>query len=255
MREIIIERLKELSSEREIKILYACESGSRAWGFPSPDSDFDVRFIYVESLDWHLSLNDQKDTIDIPINDELDIGGWELKKTLNLLRKSNAPLLEWIQSPIIYSLDHDFLSEIQKVSEAFFSPIACMHHYLSMSKKYTEACIGVEKVKLKRYFYALRTAMAGKWIRLNGSIAPIQLQEMLQLNNDEINDKINQLIDLKSSKNEDYLHPQEPLLNEFLKETIEENEKVAESLRPGNGNLVGLNDLFITTIKRYQYDN
>jgi predicted nucleotidyltransferase len=175
MRELIIERLKELSAERGIKILYACESGSRAWGFPSPDSDYDVRFIYAESLDWHLTLNDKKDTIDIPINDELDIGGWEIKKALNLLRKSNTPILEWIQSPIVYSADQNFLSAIQQLSKDFFSPISCMHHYLSMSRKYMEVCLGEDNIKLKRYFYALRTAMAGKWIRERGTVAPIVL--------------------------------------------------------------------------------
>lgn len=249
MNNIIKERLRELSEERNIKILYACESGSRAWGFPSPDSDYDVRFIYAESIDWHLSLNEQKDSIDIPINDELDIGGWEIKKTLNLLKKSNAPLLEWIQSPIVYSGDQKFLSALKNISKEFFSPISTMHHYLSMSKKYLEACLEKDEVKLKRYFYCIRTAMAGKWIREIGTMAPIRLQDMLILNDEEINLLINELIWLKASKGESYLHSKEPLLNDFLKDTIKENERVSGSLKAARGSLDKLNTLFRETIK------
>lgn len=94
MHTLIQKKLKEIEEEKEVKILFACESGSRAWGFPSPDSDYDVRFIYVRPIDWHLSLTAKKDTIDLPINNELDIGGWELKKACQLLKKSNAPLIE-----------------------------------------------------------------------------------------------------------------------------------------------------------------
>src|ERR1700677_3992429 len=97
-----------------VRVLYACESGSRAWGFASQDSDYDVRFIYVHSRDWYLSIEDRRDVIEEPISDSLDISGWELRKTLRLLRKSNPPLLEWLKSPGVYAGDEPFVSDFKQ---------------------------------------------------------------------------------------------------------------------------------------------
>ena len=221
MEKLVKEKLVEIESEYNTKILYACESGSRAWGFPSPNSDYDVRFIYSHDLDWYLSLRDKKDTIDLPINDDLDIGGWEIKKALGLLWKSNPPLLEWLQSPI-----------------------AVMHHYLSMSKKYLEACQQTDQVKLKKYFYALRTAIAGKWVREKGSIPHIELPKMFGVVTEEIQIKIEELIVIKSQQNEDYLHTREPLIDEFLSETIRQNEAVANDLPSANGDIEELDKFY-----------
>ena len=94
-------RLEKVQSEEEVKILYACESGSRAWGFPSNDSDYDVRFIYIRKPEFYLSIDEERDVIEKPILDDIDLSGWDLKKTLKLFRKSNPPLLEWFQSSIV----------------------------------------------------------------------------------------------------------------------------------------------------------
>ena len=104
MKEEILRRLDQIEREDDVRIVYACESGSRAWGFESTDSDWDVRFIYVHPRDWYLSIDvgEKRDVIERPINDELDISGWDLRKALKLLRKSNPPLLEWLSSPIVY---------------------------------------------------------------------------------------------------------------------------------------------------------
>jgi predicted nucleotidyltransferase len=99
---LILEQLEQIEQEEQVTILYACESGSRAWGFPSQDSDYDVRFIYLHKPEWYLSIYDKRDVIERPINNMLDINGWDLRKALNLFRKSNPPLLEWLQSPIQY---------------------------------------------------------------------------------------------------------------------------------------------------------
>src|SRR5215471_9995733 len=98
----ILNMLQQIEREYSVKILYACETGSRAWGFPSPDSDYDIRFIYMHERDWYLSLNERKDTIEFMLNEELDITGWDLKKSLLLLKKSNAALIERFQSPVEY---------------------------------------------------------------------------------------------------------------------------------------------------------
>lgn len=94
--------LVDLEIRENIRILWAVESGSRAWGFPSPDSDYDVRFVYVRPLEWYLSLNPGRDVVELPIVDELDVAGWDLRKALRLLVKANPALLEWLSSPIVY---------------------------------------------------------------------------------------------------------------------------------------------------------
>ena len=105
MRQIILRELANLEKEHQVKILFACESGSRAWGFPSQDSDYDVRFIYLHPQDWYLSIEVERkrDVIELPISDDLDITGWDLRKALQLFKKTNPPLLEWLGSPIIYA--------------------------------------------------------------------------------------------------------------------------------------------------------
>ncbi|GAA0188982.1 nucleotidyltransferase domain-containing protein [Fulvivirga kasyanovii] len=249
METLIKQKLKAIEKQKGVKVLYACESGSRAWGFPSPDSDYDVRFIYAHDLDWSLSIRKRKDTIDLPVNDLLDIGGWEVGKALKLLWKSNGPFLEWMQSPIVYHADDSFTSMIKELCPYYFSPIALMHHYQSMAKKYYEACQGQKEVKLKRYFYALRAAMAGKWIREKGSMSPIQLTKMLVLADEPVCRRIYELIDVKSCQSEGYVHPAEPLLNDFLAQTIQDNDLIAASLPSARGDFEKLDRFYRAVVK------
>ncbi|MBL6448484.1 nucleotidyltransferase domain-containing protein [Fulvivirga sp. 29W222] len=249
METLIKQKLKEIERQKGVKILYACESGSRAWGFPSPDSDYDVRFIYTHDLDWNLSIRKRRDTIDLPVNDLLDIGGWEIGKALGLLWKSNAPLLEWIQSPIVYYADDAFINRFRQLSPYYFSPIAVMHHYQSMAKKYFEMCSEQSEVKLKKYFYALRAAMAGKWIREKRSMPPIQLPTMLELTDKELCKKIHELIDVKSCQSEGYTHAFEPSINDFLTETIQENDLIANQLPSAKGDFDLLDEFYREVVK------
>ena len=95
MKDRIIEELKKIEEKENIQIIYAVESGSRAWGFAGTDSDYDVRFIYVHNLDYYLKLEDTRDVLEYPINDLLDISGWDISKTLKLAHSSNPSLYEW----------------------------------------------------------------------------------------------------------------------------------------------------------------
>src|SRR6185437_7304497 len=157
MIDLIKEKLHELEEIHSIRILYACESRSRAWGFPSPDSDFDVRFIYARSASDYLSIHDIKDIIDLPVDDELDIGGWDIKKALQLFLKSNGPLYEWLQSPIVYMDNADFAVQLKNLMPKYFSLRAAGNHYLSIGLNTVKNDLQSEQVKLKRYFYALRS--------------------------------------------------------------------------------------------------
>lgn len=239
--------LRQIEAEKSIEILLACETGSRAWGFPSPDSDYDVRFIYKHSMEWYLRLNEKKDTIEQMFDaNEIDVSGWDLKKALSLLWKSNPAFLERIQSPIVYSVNDTFLTGIRELAQQNYSKIATMHHYLSMAKKMYDEVQAHERVKLKKLFYALRTSVACQWILEREEMPPIVFQEMLH--NLEIapsiKERIATLIALKATQNENYTHPQEHELNQFIETTIQRADAESKSLPAGKGHIEDLNTFF-----------
>jgi len=221
MHEIIIEKLLELEHQQNIKILYACESGSRAWGFPSPDSDFDVRFIYARKEDDYLTIAEIKDTIELPVNEILDIGGWDLKKALKLFLKSNSPLYEWLQSPIVYLSVNDFTQEIEQLMPRYFSLKSGAHHYFSMAQNTLDNDLQRDEVKLKRYFYALRSTLACKWIIEDQTLPPMEFGKLRVLI-EEVNLQLNidTLLRVKSISDEKTLITPIKDLDIWLKNTI-----------------------------------
>lgn len=246
---LITQKLQETEKEKNIIILHAVESGSRAWGFASPDSDYDIRFIYKNTPEWYISLWEKKDVIEFMTEEDLDGSGWDLAKTLKLLAKSNAPLMEWLFSPVVYYQDDRFLKQMQEFATDCFSPIATLHHYLGTTKNFMDVC-DAEKVKLKSYFYALRSALAGKWIIENNSIPPVAFSELLYLAPTEVNEIISQLLKIKAEKDEKYLHPKETVITDYLKQTIMYNQDNASKLPSGKKINDDLNDFFRTEIKR-----
>ncbi|WPO83800.1 nucleotidyltransferase domain-containing protein [Chryseobacterium sp. JJR-5R] len=229
----ILEKLRETEEKRGIEILLAVESGSRAWGFASPDSDYDIRFIYRHEKDWYLLPWDKDETIEFMTEDDLDGSGWDLRKTFHLLLKSNAALLSWFYSPIVYVKNEKFYELFKPLADACFSPIAVSYHYLSMSKKYLEACRH-DEVKLKSYFYCLRTALTTRWILEKGTVSPVMFSELLVLTDGFTRSKIENLVALKATKGESYVHPNDWELFGFLEEMIKENEERAKGLKAGN---------------------
>jgi uncharacterized protein len=253
MEEKIKQYLIDLEKEKNIKILLAVETGSRAWGFPSPDSDYDIRFIYLNPPEWYISLNEKKDTIEkMYENRDLDLSGWDFRKSLHLLWKSNASLLEKIQSPIIYLKDEQFASEILRLSHNTYSKIAVMHHYLSMSKNMYFDVKDKERVKLKKLFYALRTAVACKWILDRDTSPPIVFPIMLEQLDipEDIKTRVFALITLKSTVDESYLHTQELEINLFIEKLIAEAEQNATHLPHSRGDIEDLNVFYRSTIFR-----
>lgn len=184
---MIRRRLDELRREHDIVILHAIESGSRAWGFPSPDSDFDVRFLYAHQPDWYLSVFEQRDVVETPIEEVdgaiFDVNGWDLRKALRLLVKSNPVLVEWLQSPINYGEDggsvSGFREEMRELLTRYYSPRAAHHHYYSMARRNFREYLGGDLVKLKKYFYVLRPLLACQWIERDMGLPPMQLTELL----------------------------------------------------------------------------
>ena len=134
MRDKILEQLGQIERDHNVTIILACESGSRAWDFPSADSDYDVRFVYAHTAQWYLSILPGRDVIEIPVGPILDINGWDVRKALQLLRKSNCSILEWLSSPIRYCCNEDLLRIIVDVVPLGFRKRTSARHYLSMAR-------------------------------------------------------------------------------------------------------------------------
>lgn len=181
IREDIEARLAAIESHETVRFLFAVESGSRAWGFPSPDSDYDVRFVYVRPRDWYLSLVPGRDVIEMPIEDEIDLNGWDVRKMLGLMLKSNAIAGEWLSSPIRYRQDDPATARIAALADEIFDPRGIAHHYARLGIVAAERWLaGDEPAPVKRYFYALRPALAIRALRTNPKRRPsMNLQALM----------------------------------------------------------------------------
>jgi hypothetical protein len=179
MRDKIDNELNTIEKSHDVKIILASESGSRGWGFPSCDSDYDVRFIYVNKMDWYLTIAEKRDVIELPIDNLLDINGWDLRKALQLMRRSNSPLFEWLCSPIRYRVWEKAVIKLEDLSKISFMPETSCYHYLSMVKKYIEEIEENEKVKLKTYMYAIRSVLCCKWIVAKLTQPPMNIFDLL----------------------------------------------------------------------------
>lgn len=181
MRQEIDSALDEIESKEDVRIVYACESGSRAWGFASQDSDYDVRFIYVRQREWYLSihLESKRDVIERPIEGDLDVNGWDIRKALQLFEKSNPPLLEWLGSPIVYREVTATAQKMRDLMPKFYSPRACQYHYWHMAKGNFREFLHGDTVKHKKYFYVLRPILAIRWIERELGVVPTRFQDMV----------------------------------------------------------------------------
>jgi len=257
MEKEIMAALRSIEQEYEVKVLFACESGSRAWGFPSKDSDWDVRFLYVHRPDVYMSIDPvgvgkKRDVIERPIHDLLDVSGWDLTKALKLFRKSNPPLLEWLSSDIVYEEAFETAQQMRRLSGSVFSPAACIHHYMNMGENNYRAIQGKEKVKLKKYFYILRPVLAAKWIASRQDIPPLSFDHLLDamVEDDALTDVIGQLLARKRAGEEWNSEPSIPLLDTFLeKELAELRRKDLFLSQQTEDPTEQLNELFRQTVK------
>lgn len=217
---IVLARLEQLEKEEDVHILLAVESGSRAWGFPSKDSDYDVRFIYLHRSDWYLSflLESKADTIERPIVDDFDCAGWDIRKAMKLFLKSNPPLLEWLDSSLIYLNRHGFAAGMQELRQTCFSPHACAYHYLHMAQGNFRSHLQGERVWLKKYFYVLRPLLAVRWIEQQRGAVPMAFRELLITIEGQtaLLDDIEQLLVRKMAGEELAEGPAIPSLQSFL---------------------------------------
>ncbi len=224
MRSCIRQKLADIEKNYGVMILYACESGSRGWGFASPDSDYDVRFIYVHQMDWYLKVEAERDVIELPISDELDICGWELRKTLKLLKQANPTLMEWLDSPIIYHADPVAANGLKAMVPHFFSAIKARYHYLSMAKKNFRAYLQGEEIRLKKYFYVLRPLLAVRWIEMGKGVPPIDFETLVKgtVDDPQLKLEIDDLLRIKRTANETEYGLRKPRIYAFIESELDE---------------------------------
>ena len=250
MRETILSKLNEIESRENVRILLAVESGSRAWGFASSDSDYDVRFIYVRPREDYLRLEKTRDVIELPIEGELDIKGWDLNKTLRLLRASNPTLFEWFSSPIVYR-ETAIASEFRSFMQQYFSPKRGLSHYLSMaSSNYCEYLKG-DTVKAKKYFYVLRPVLACRWILDKGTPPPMLFSELMEAEFDPVLlPDMNRLLNLKMNAPEIKTIPKIESINRYLDSSIEEvRSRIVQLPEDANHGWEELNLLFLSQLE------
>ncbi|MES2702151.1 MAG: nucleotidyltransferase domain-containing protein [Bacteroidota bacterium] len=240
----IQEKLSEIERTSGVRILYACESGSRAWGFPSPDSDYDVRFIYVHPRNWYLGIYDNKDVIELPVNEILDISGWDLRKALRLFKNTNAPLYEWLQSGIVYRQNAAFTQELKALMPEYYLLRSGLHHYLSMAKNAFAELQG-EAVRVKKYFYCLRPLLAAKWIIDRQQLPPMDFDTLrTNLADSAINSEIDTLLELKRKADEKGTIAPMPAINAFIEQQITWCSENQQEVERKETDAAPLNNLF-----------
>ena len=247
----INDALDALEKERKIKVLYACESGSRAWGFASQNSDYDIRFIYIHHPDWYLTIHNNRDVIEQTLENKLDIAGWDIRKALMLFRKSNPPLLEWLQSPIVYKQDEAFLESLRRLVAQYYSPRSCMYHYLHMAEGHFREYLRGDIVWLKKHFYVLRPLLACKWIETKKGPPPIEFNNLVSsvVTSELLRQDIAKLQQQKQQGQELDKGLRIPSISLFIQEELE--KLMASDLKTGEDlSYEPLNELFRDTLRR-----
>ena len=252
MRAEILARLAAIEKEQGVTVLYACESGSRGWGFASPDSDYDVRFIYVPRLPWYFRLGAQRDVIEQPISGALDINGWELRKALGLLRKGNATLIEWLDSPIVYRADGQFLAALRDAARQVHQPPHTFHHYISMARGNYREYLRGGRVRLKKYLYVLRPLLAALWIEQGRGAAPMRFQDLVDtiVTDAALRGAIAQLLAIKRRAAEAEYGAPLPVINDFLERELTRLENTP-LFAPQHVDFSILDRLLLDTVLRF----
>jgi predicted nucleotidyltransferase len=248
IRSDIMQRLSRTEAEHDVRILLAIESGSRAWGFASTNSDYDVRFIYCRRADWYLSIDteDKRDVIEYPIVDDIDCNGWDLRKALRLLWNSNPAIVEWLQSPITYIDQGRFRAATLALLPRVYAQAKGIHHYRSTAKTNFRGYLQAEHVRRKKYFYVLRPLLAVRWLEKHGTPAPMEFDRLLTMidGEDALLRDIQALLAEKKAGQETDLGPRIASLNAFIDGELRRLDAAMPRIESRTESIETLNSLF-----------
>ena len=244
--------LADIERDHCVRVLYACESGSRAWGFESQDSDYDVRFVYARPRDWYLTIDVERrrDVIEVPISDDLDISGWDIRKTLQLFHKSNPPLNEWLISPIVYVEHGEFANRLRSLAPDSYNPIAAHYHYLRMADSNFRSYLKGDVVRRKKYLYVLRPLLAVNWIENDLGIVPIEFDKLVAgtVSDSSLQKEIDELLMLKRAGMESDEGPRFKFIHAFIESEMKRHGDDYNLSSGSRAELRVLNGLFRDTI-------
>lgn len=253
IRNEILRRIHAAEEEHQVRILYAVESGSRAWGFASANSDYDVRFIYAHPRDWYLDidLEHKRDVIEYPIVDEIDINGWDLRKALKLLQNSNPAMVEWLFSPVVYVDDGRFADSGRALLSKVYSTARGIYHYRSMALSNYRAYLRRDVVPLKKYFYVLRPLFAVQWIEQKNETSPILFETLRSIAREEteVQQEIDRLLERKRLSTEKEHIPMVPVINNYIESELQRLEAFRGNTPDRKRYSEELNALFRTTLQ------
>lgn len=249
MNSIILNKLKDIEEKENVKIIMAVESGSRAWGFASPDSDYDVRFVYVRTLQDYLRLEKTKDVIEWQLDDVLDINGWDLKKALQLMYDSNPSIFEWCASSIVYRGSEAF-DELKEIRKEYYSRKKSLYHYWHMANNNYQAYLQGTEVKIKKYFYVIRPLLAAKWIVDTKTQPPMLFSELMAAElPTELRATVENLLEMKQNMPEMGLAPKIRVLDDFIDMELEAVKKAADEEETLNRDWTLLDEFFLKMVK------
>ncbi len=230
MKEKIIQQLTEIEQVYNMKVLLAVESGSRSWGFHSHNSDYDIRFIYAPSPECYLSITKGRDVIE---RDDgfLDFVGWDLRKTLQLFRKSNCALMEYLSGPDIYVEHGELASRLRSLAKDHYSPKPLSYHYLHMAKgNYQGQLRDREMVSRKKYLYVLRALLNIQWMNEKSTMPPMDFMETVSAVNlsEEERSAIIELITEKKSGRELGMGKRDKRLDILIAKMLDNSEQICK---------------------------
>ncbi len=249
MKDSICRELKAIEKQHGVRILHAVESGSRAWGFASPDSDYDVRFVYVRPASDYIRLDEPRDVIEWKDDKVLDINGWDLRKTLGQFARGNATLFEWSNSPVVYQTTGEWAA-VYDVAKAYFSEKAAVYHYYGTAMKTWSEHLTGETVRYKKYFYALRPLLAAQYIEQFHAVPPVLFDDLLKMEIEPtLRTAIGNLLEIKKVTTEGEYNPHIPEVRDFIREELPRQKAICDSLPDDrNTDWTALNDCFAKII-------
>ena len=248
IREQVLRKLQAVETEHDVRVLFACESGSRGWGFASPDSDYDVRFVFVRPPREYLRITPMRDVIEEVPGPVFDVNGWDVRKALQLLAKGNATLVEWLSSPVVYRQDDRFVARLREVAAAVYQPVRSFHHYYAMARGNFRDYLQGEQVRAKKYLYVLRPLLAAHWVLHRPEAPPMAFETLVRelVDDPSVLTDIEGLLALKRCSGEQEWLPARPVLNAYLASLMQS----LESTRPevGKPDMERLDELLAETV-------
>lgn len=241
-------KLAEIEFTENVDVIMAVESGSRAWGFASPDSDYDVRFIYVRRPEDYIRLNPVRDVIEWQLDDVYDVSGWDLQKALKLMHDSNPTLHEWCNSPIVY-MENELADPFRKLAEECFLPKKALYHYVSMARYAYNSYLNDDEVRIKKYFYALRPLLAARWVAKNGAAPPMMFDELVEAElQPDLLPVVEELLRVKKETSELGTGPKIPELDIYIREQMELMQEAADKAENHKNDWDRLEEFFRSSV-------